>query len=67
LLQNGPNTQTAHSGILLSNSTGGFGETIKSINGYYECPSLGGNGSYTLQRDNRIAKYKLYCDLLHVS
>ncbi len=67
MVQNGPNTQTAHSGIMLSNGTGGFGETIKSINGYYECPSLGGNGSYTAQRDNRIAKYKLYCDLLHVS
>jgi predicted chitinase len=67
MVQNGPNTQTAHNGILKSHDSGGFGETIKSINGWYECPSLGGNGSYTQQRDNRRTKYKLYCDLLHVS
>ncbi|HEX9294289.1 MAG TPA: glycoside hydrolase family 19 protein [Polyangiaceae bacterium] len=54
-----------HNAMLNSNSTGGFGETIKHINGTVECPSL--NGGNTGSRDSRITNYKFFCDQLGVS
>jgi hypothetical protein len=54
-----------HDAMMQSGGSGGFGETIKHINGAVECPSLG--GSNTASRDSRINKYKAFCDMLGVS
>jgi hypothetical protein len=56
---------SAHDAMTNSGGSGGFGETIKHINGAVECPSLG--GSNTASRDARIAKYKSFCDQLGVT
>ncbi len=65
--QNGPGGYggNCHNAILASDGAGGFGETIKHINGGLECPSMG--GSNTASRDSRIAKYTFFCDQLGVS
>jgi len=55
MTQNGPFTKSAHAGIIDDQS---FGNTIKSINGALECPSLG--GSNTAQRDHRSQLYNSF-------
>jgi predicted chitinase len=59
MTQNGPFTKSAHAGIIDDQS---FGETIKSINGSLECPSLG--GSNTAQRDHRIQLFNSFISIL---
>jgi Chitinase class I/Carbohydrate binding module (family 6) len=56
---------SAHAAMLASSGSGGFGATIAHINGAQECPSLGGTN--TSARDQRISRYKHFCDLLGVS
>ena len=51
--------------MLASGGSGGFGATIAHINGSLECPSLGGGN--TSARDERIKRYKQFCDLLGVT
>jgi hypothetical protein len=65
--QNGPGGDggNCHNAMLDSYGGGGFGETIKHINGALECPSMGGWN--TAARDNRVNKYMYFCDQLGVS
>jgi chitinase len=53
--------------MLQSGGALGFGYTIRAINGDLECPSVNPNASNTAARDNRIARYKFFCDQLGVS
>jgi len=55
----------SHDAMAASGGSGGFGATIAHLNGALECPSLG--GSNTAQRDDRINRYKTYCDRLGVT
>jgi predicted chitinase len=48
-----------HQAISDSNGAGGFGQTIWHINGSLEC-----NGQNTAQMNDRISRYKTYCDRL---
>jgi hypothetical protein len=65
--QNGPGGDggNCHNAMLNSDGSGGFGDTIRHINGSLECPSM--NGGNTASRDTRINKYKYFCDQLGVS
>jgi hypothetical protein len=65
--QNGPGGEggNCHNAMMDSYGAGGFGETIKHINGSLECPSLGGGNAGS--RDARINKYRYFCDQLGVS
>ncbi|MET7354318.1 chitinase [Streptomyces mirabilis] len=58
MTQSGPGTMTPHHAMA---GSGGFGETIRSINGGLEC-----NGSNTAEMRDRIAKYKRFTKMLHV-
>ena len=58
LTQNGPNTQTAHAAIT---GSGGFGGTIRSINGSLECD---GKQPQTVQ--NRVNAYLYFTGLFGV-
>ncbi|MFE7169373.1 chitinase [Streptomyces sp. NPDC057616] len=58
MTQSGPGTMTAHHAMVRS---GGFGETIRSINGGVEC-----NGGNPAEVHDRIAKYKRFTTMLHV-
>ncbi len=58
----GPNTMTSHTGMTCTDSWCGFGQTVKSINGALEC---GGRNPATVEE--RVRKYKQFCDMLGVS
>src|SRR5262249_3541992 len=65
MTQAGGGPMTSHNAILQSNGGGGFGFTIRAINGGLECPSVGGGN--TSSRDSRVNNYKYFCDQLGVS
>jgi hypothetical protein len=52
----------SHQAISDSNGGGGFGQTIWHVNGSLEC-----NGSNTAQMNDRINRYRTYCDRLGCS
>jgi predicted chitinase len=58
MTQNGAGTMTAHSAIT---GSGGFGETIRTINGKKECN--GGNGA---QVQSRVDSYRRFAEMLGV-
>jgi predicted chitinase len=58
MTQSGPGTMTPHHAMV---KHGGFGETIRSINGGIEC-----NGGNPAEVQDRIAKYKRFTKMLHV-
>ncbi|MFF4401712.1 chitinase [Streptomyces sp. NPDC001480] len=58
MTQYGPGTMTPHHAMVKS---GGFGETIRSINGAIEC-----NGGNPAEMKDRVAKYKKFTKMLHV-
>ncbi|MFF3914328.1 chitinase [Streptomyces sp. NPDC001852] len=59
MTQAGPGTMSSHQAMVKSR---GFGETIRSINGGVEC-----NGGNPAEVHDRIAKYKKFTKMLHVS
>jgi hypothetical protein len=61
MTQNGPFTKSSHAGIIDDQS---FGETIKSINGSLECPSVAGNSNNLAQRDHRIQLFNSFVGIL---
>jgi predicted chitinase len=54
-----------HDAMMASDGAGGFGATVMHINGGQECAAL--KGTNTAARDQRIARYKMFCDMLGVS
>ncbi len=52
----------SHQAISDSNGGGGFGQTIWHVNGSLEC-----NGNNTAQMNDRINRYRTYCDRLGCS
>ncbi|AKJ09128.1 chitinase [Streptomyces incarnatus] len=59
MTQSGPGTMSSHHAMVKNR---GFGETIRSINGGVEC-----NGGNPAEVHDRIAKYKKFTKMLHVS